>query len=217
MKIYTRTGDQGRTRLVGGTQVSKSHLRLDAYGSVDELNSQLGMVRLSSATTIFEQNKDLTQKTNAQKPLNPMWDWERSLQMIQNELFSAGSLMACEDAEWMSKMPHLQKTSIQRLEQEIDQMGEVLAPLREFILPGGCERAARLHVARTVCRRAERLLVALLDSVAPAPQATMSDTALIQTPLQDCEVYLNRLSDWLFVAARRANWEFGIADQKWIK
>lgn len=138
MKIYTKTGDKGETSLVDGTRVPKSHPRVDAYGSVDELNSILGIcVSMSTESTVFS-------------------SVVKKLCGIQNTLFNLGSLLACSDQETKKRLPTLTHEDIDNLEKEIDIMSKELPPLREFILPGGHVVASFLHQARTVCRRAER-------------------------------------------------------------
>ncbi len=179
-KIYTRTGDGGATRLANGAEVSKTDLRVEAYGSVDETNACLGLVRLHTA------EDDL---------LHPM------LERIQNDLFDLGADLANppkadEDPALVLRVTDGQ---VARLEHEIDQINEALSPLTSFVLPGGTPAAAALHQARTVCRRAERAAVRLAQS------AQVADPAL---------KYLNRLSDLLFVAARRANGQ-GALDVLW--
>ena len=171
-KIYTRTGDDGTTGLVDGSRVSKASFRVQAYGDVDETNSVIGLVR-----TVLENRR-----------LDDM------LARIQNDLFDLGADLATplpkdgeKDEEWTLRMSPEQAT---RLEEELDALNEDLEPLNSFVLPGGSPPAAYLHQARTVCRRAERLVVAM-----------MADTAINPAAL----TYLNRLSDFLFVAARWCN------------
>lgn len=171
MKIYTRTGDSGETSLFGGARVSKKDLRIAAYGTIDELNSFLGLAR-------------------ATWPSSPI---DAQLQNVQMDLFEIGAYLAAPDSDRLKSVP---PTRVEDLEREIDRMEEELAPLKTFILPGGSLAASHLHVARTVCRRAERLIVALGDT-----SATLA--------------YLNRLADYLFVAARLANKHHGVADTPW--
>jgi cob(I)alamin adenosyltransferase len=165
MKIYTKTGDNGTTSLIGGTRVSKAHLRIETYGTVDELNSWLGMIQSDT-----RQQEIILQ-----------------LRSIQNLLFSIGSLLAADPDAQPMKLPGIEETDIQQLEQAMDTMDMVLKPLQNFILPGGHSANAKAHVARCVCRRAERLAVAL-DQLSPV------DPKILK--------YLNRLSDFLFVLAR---------------
>ncbi len=177
MKIYTKTGDTGQTGLFGGGRVSKDSLRVHAYGSVDELNAVLGVARAIGM--------DATLDT--------------LLARIQDELFVLGADLATPgEAKYI---PRVDSDYVTRLEQEIDQFEAELEPLKQFILPGGTPAAAQLHLARTVCRRAERQVVSL--------QAT--EEALNSITL----LYLNRLSDWLFVLARLANARAGVADVPW--
>ena len=178
MKIYTRTGDDGSTGLIGGQRVRKSDPRVECYGTVDELNAQLGLAAVGAEAALLTR-----------------------LQAVQNDLFIIGSHLATPEAgSWAGALPELDEALITRLEMEIDAAEAELSPLRNFILPGGSETASRLHVARTVCRRAERLLSAFAED-RPVP-------AMIPT-------YLNRLSDWLFVQARWANHRAGVEDVPW--
>jgi cob(I)alamin adenosyltransferase len=172
-RIYTRTGDRGDTSLATGERARKSDLRVEAYGSVDETNACIGLGRLH---------------TGSDPALDPM------LARIQNELFDLGADLATPargEAEGVQPLRILD-VQVERLEQEIDRLNGELAPLSSFVLPGGSPAAAALHLARTVCRRAERLAVALADR----PGEDVSPAALR---------YLNRLSDLLFTAARWAN------------
>jgi len=180
MKIYTKTGDDGTTGLFGGGRVRKSDARIECYGTVDELNAALGWARVLAADSIGT-----------------------SLQRVQNELFVVGSHLATpEDSPYTRSLPMLDDAMIGRLEMEIDAAEAEVRPLRNFILPGGSELAARLHLARTICRRAERVLVDFsMDR--PIPGAILT--------------YANRLSDWLFVMARLANHRAGVADIAWEK
>ena len=178
-KIYTRTGDDGTTGLFGGPRVRKNDARVAAYGDVDELNSFLGAALAN----------DVPEK------LGPL------LTRVQHELFDLGAELASPDPERM-KTKTLGDLQVERLEREIDELSDAVEPLREFILPGGTPCAALLHVARTVCRRAERSVLTLAEA---QPDADL------RLPI----VYLNRLSDWLFVAARFANFAAGAADVAW--
>jgi cob(I)alamin adenosyltransferase len=142
IKIYTKTGDKGKTSLIGGTRVLKSHIRIEAYGTVDELNSYIGLLG-----DHFQHNHT----TN-------------SLREIQDRLFTIGSSLACDpDKEPLLKIPDLKEEDVQRLEQEIDSMNTVLQPMKSFILPGGHTTISTAHVVRCVCRRAERNCVSMLD------------------------------------------------------
>lgn len=193
-KIYTKTGDAGKTRLVGGSQVAKSDARLEAYGDVDELNSILG-VCLAVA------------KAHADSLLihqQPYTTFLEELPRLQNHLFFIGSLLACEDDALRPKLPALPEGAITGLETRIDEWTSHLQPLKEFILPGGHVLAAHLHVARTVCRRTERATAKLIETL-PAGSHSLE------------MIYLNRLSDYLFTAARFANQCFGDVDQTWRK
>jgi cob(I)alamin adenosyltransferase len=170
-RIYTRTGDAGDTALGNGTRVPKHSPRVEAYGTVDELNATLGLARLHAADEIAAR-----------------------LAVIQNDLFDLGADLCrpemAKDAEAPYPPLRMIEAQVTRLEAEIDAMNAGLAPLRSFILPGGTPLAAHLHLSRTTCRRAERLAVALAAAEPVNPVAVK---------------YLNRLSDWLFVAARVAN------------
>jgi cob(I)alamin adenosyltransferase len=179
MKIYTKTGDTGDTGLFGGPRVRKDASRIEAYGTVDELNAVLGLAR----TEALPAEIDLL------------------VARIQNELFDLGAELATPDPQ-AKNMATLNANNIAALEAAIDRHEAQLAPLRQFILPGGTRGAALLHLARTVCRRAERRLVTL------AASETITPTLL---------VYLNRLSDLLFVLARSVNQSAGQADVPWQK
>lgn len=177
MKIYTKTGDKGETGLWGGGRISKDDVRLHAYGTVDECNSIIGIARTSSANDM----------------LDPMLD------EIQNHLFLVGSDLATP-GDKTAAISRIQPVMAIMLEKWIDDLEAKLPPLKQFILPGGTPMAAYLHLARTVCRRAERWLVTLVR------QDAVHNEAL---------VYLNRLSDFLFVAARAANLGAGKPDIPW--
>jgi cob(I)alamin adenosyltransferase len=182
-KIYTRTGDSGTTALGTGERVAKHALRISAYGSVDETNAQVGMVRLHLAE-------------------HP--DVDAMLGRIQNDLFDLGADLCVPDRGPKAGTPSLRVTDaqVQRLEDEIDQMNGTLKPLRSFVLPGGTAAAAALHVARTVSRRAERVI----SELATVPDEPVSAPAL---------KYINRLSDFLFVASRFVN-DRGAGDVLWV-
>jgi cob(I)alamin adenosyltransferase len=177
MKIYTRTGDKGQTSLFGGTRVAKDDPRIEAYGTVDELSSQVGVARSSAVPG----------------------EVSAELERVQSDLFEIGAHLASPGT---SRFPGIDLRRIEDLERAIDAMEQELAPLTTFILPAGALGASQLHVARTVCRRAERCVVSLRDESA-ATQSTIT--------------YLNRLSDYLFVAARFANLRAGVADVPWKK
>ncbi|MBX3303114.1 MAG: cob(I)yrinic acid a,c-diamide adenosyltransferase [Nitrospira sp.] len=172
-KVYTRTGDAGKTRLAGGQQVWKDSLRVDAYGTVDELNSSLGIVRVLNGEAI-EPNKQACQL-------------EDELRWMQNKLFDVGSILATAPGQTFKNMPQVAPSDVTRLEKLIDRCQTHLEPLKEFILPGGGKVSGFLHQARTICRRAERLCVAL-SKTEPV------DPTIIK--------FVNRLSDALFVLAR---------------
>lgn len=167
-KIYTKTGDTGSTALIGGSRVPKSHIRIEAYGTVDELNSWLGVVA------------DLLGDDDRNKPV---------LKEIQNRLFTIGSSLACDpDKDIKMAIPDLKAEDVILLEKEIDWMDVQLPALKNFVLPGGNSVASHCHVARCVCRRAERICVAMQEEKQPV------DKLVIQ--------YLNRLSDYLFTLSR---------------
>lgn len=165
-RIYTKTGDKGETALFGGRRVPKSHLRVDAYGTVDELNSFIGLLRDHVEAHDIRQN----------------------LETIQHRLFTVGAHLASDPAK-SPPTPDILPADIQFLEQDMDAMDTTLPPLRHFILPGGHITVSHCHICRTVCRRAERLVVALVQS------GETVDALVLQ--------YLNRLSDWFFVLGRK--------------
>lgn len=177
MKIYTRGGDLGETSLLGGARVRKDHERIEAYGTIDELNSFIGVARASW----------------------PDGSIDSELHAIQSDLFEIGARLAAPNAE--DRFPGVDASRIEELETAIDAMESDLAPLTSFVLPGGSPASGHLHVARTVARRAERLVVGLHDA-----------SALGEVTVR----YLNRLSDYLFVAARFANASAGVADVPWV-
>lgn len=181
MAIYTKRGDDGTTGLFGGPRVSKDDLRVAAYGDIDELNSVLGLARAELA-----QDPDLA----------------AILARVQSELFTLGAQLATPHVEEAPKnVPAIRPDDVTRLEQEIDRLDLELKPLRSFILPAGSRSAATLHVARTVCRRAERAVVTL-SRHEPLPALSME--------------YINRLSDHLFTLARAANQRAGVEESKWV-
>jgi cob(I)alamin adenosyltransferase len=206
MKIYTKAGDDGSTSLLGaaGARVRKSDLRIECYGTIDELNATVGWVAVSAQSHPIaggppgEPDRPNPEST---PPAAFADELTRALREVQNELFVIGSHLAVADgAAVPPSLPPLEESAISRLEMQIDAATATLPPLRNFILPGGTELAARLHVARTVCRRAERQLVRFAQ-----------DRPVAATIL----TYLNRLSDWLFVQARAANHAAGVADVEW--
>ena len=185
-RIYTRAGDSGQTRLVGGQRVAKDDLRIECYGTVDELNAFVGAARL----TAQEYSRTCT----------PLTAFAATLKRVQHELFNLGSILATLPDDVHPKQPRVTSAEVERLEHEIDTANEELQSLRSFVLPGATRLDAELHVCRTVCRRAERLLVAL------ARGQKVDDQAL---------TYLNRLSDALFVWSRWANHKLGAAETLW--
>lgn len=177
MKLYTKRGDDGHTELIGGERVSKNHLRVCAYGAVDELNATIGLALADCDIDAI--NKGLI--------------------TIQCRLFDLGADLATPSSAKASSS-RLKADHVSEIESQIDAATDQLEPLRNFILPGGTALAARLHIARTVCRRAERQVVALAEHESVAPIAT---------------IYLNRLADLLFALARLANAKAGVADVPW--
>ena len=184
-RIYTKTGDKGETSLVGGSRVSKTEPRLVAYGTLDELNSILGVVRSHLNSMLKERAA-----------------FELHLENVQNNLFNMGSHLACEDDKLLAKLPGLSADALAVLESDMDRWEAELPPLREFILPGGSPLSAYTHVARTICRRAEREVLNL-NRLSPVEANHL--------------VYLNRLSDWLFLLARKFNHALGQDDVTWTK
>jgi cob(I)alamin adenosyltransferase len=178
MRIYTKTGDSGDTSLFGGQRVPKDALRIEAYGTVDELNSVLGIAR-----------------ADIQDP-----EIDRILSDIQNQLFELGADLATPRSVEKKVVKRIDAKDVQQLEKTIDGVEPILKPLRSFVLPGGSSLAARLHFARTVCRRAERAVVRL------SRNEDIGETVT---------VYLNRLSDLLFVLARYANQKAHVPEVKW--
>jgi cob(I)alamin adenosyltransferase len=180
MKIYTKGGDLGKTSLIGGTRVPKSHIRIESYGTVDELNSFIGLV------------SDLIADAEVKSILNE----------VQDRLFTVGSSLACDpDKEPALKIPDLKEEDIVFLEAKIDAMNAVLAPMKSFILPVGHQAISTAHIARCVCRRAERWCVNLQE------EDLFVEPMVIK--------YLNRLSDYLFVLARYIGHLNGVEDQPW--
>ncbi len=179
MKIYTKRGDKGETSLIGGTRVSKHHLRIESYGTIDELNSYIGLIR---SHEIDEAQKSV-------------------LKEIQDRLFTIGSSLASDPERSKMKIPDLYESDITLLEEEIDKMNEVLPPLKHFILPGGDLPVASCHLARCVCRRAERITVHLSGE-------SFVDEKVLS--------YLNRLSDYLFVLGRKISYDDKIEENIWV-
>lgn len=178
MKIYTKRGDAGETGLYGGARVGKDDLRVEAYGDIDELNAVLGLARASGLESRLE----------------------AAVARVQDELFTLGAELATPNAESNPKIPKVDAAWVARLESEIDAVDAEVPPLRQFVLPGGSASASWLHLARTVCRRAERAVVAL------SRREPVGALAL---------VYVNRLSDWLFMMARAANHRASVTEIAW--
>lgn len=180
LKIYTKTGDKGTTSLIGGTKVPKSHRRIEAYGTVDELNSFIGLCI------------DHLKGNNISNVLRE----------VQDRLFTIGSALACDpDKETKLKIPDLKEEDIVLLENEMDRMDGVLPPMKSFILPGGHAAASTLHIARCVCRRAERCIVRMQKKNDEVPSLIIK--------------YLNRLSDYLFVLSRFAAHQLNAEEIPW--
>ena len=178
MKIYTKTGDNGTTSLNGGTRVSKSHVRIEAYGTVDELNSYIGLLRDQPVNTL---RRDL-------------------LKEIQDRLFTIGSHLASEAGQTKKILPDLSESDVRLLEKEMDKIDFLVPKLRSFVLPGGHQSVSFGHIARTVCRRAERAVINLA-------QQEEVEEIVIQ--------YLNRLSDYLFMLCRSMTYELEIEEVTW--
>ncbi|MFC2175541.1 cob(I)yrinic acid a,c-diamide adenosyltransferase [Bacteroidota bacterium] len=178
MKIYTKTGDDGTTGLFGGARVPKHHIRIESYGTVDELNAYIGLIR--------HRNIEDAAKT--------------TLAEIQDRLFTIGSILATDSSKKNLKTPDLNPSDITLLEEEIDRMNEGLPEMRAFILPGGNDTVSFCHIARCVCRRAERITV-LLNEKEPVPPIVIK--------------YLNRLSDYLFVLSRKLTQNDGLDEVPW--
>jgi len=179
MKIYTKTGDKGQTSLIGGVRVPKHHIRIESYGTVDELNCYIGLIR--------DQDIDSSLK--------------EVLKEIQDRLFTIGSSLASDPEKSKMQIPDLHEEDITLLESEMDKMTATLPELKNFILPGGHTIVSYCHLARVVCRRAERITVQLAES------SFVDDRAIR---------YLNRLSDYLFTLSRKIAQELGVEEYKWI-
>ena len=180
-RIYTKTGDQGETGLVGGQRVAKDAQRIEVFGTVDELNSFVGLARISAR----------------ESGLNEL---ESIFERIQHELFNLGSVLATLPQDLHPNQPRITKETIEQLEREIDQYNTTLPALRSFVLPGGSRICAELHVCRTVCRRAERTLVTMKQAE--------------EIPIE-AMLYLNRLSDAMFVWSRWVNQALGVEEALW--
>ena len=179
MKIYTKTGDKGLTSLIGGTRVPKHHLRIESYGTVDELNSYVGLIRDQA---IADEDKE-------------------TLKEIQDRLFTIGSSLASDPEKSKMKIPDLHDEDIIVLENEMDKMNEFLPTLKHFVLPGGNQIASFCHIARCICRRAERNTVHLSED------SPMDENVVI---------YLNRLSDYLFTLSRKVIFDNKNEENKWF-
>ena len=186
MKIYTKTGDKGTTALFGGTRVPKHHIRIDSYGTVDELNSHIGLIR----------DQDIDKH------------YQKVLMEIQDLLFTVGAVLATDPEKATLKngkdrlnIPKISEENIAVLEHEMDTMNEALPPMTHFVLPGGHQTVSFCHIARCVCRRAERLASALYE-IEPFDEYTLK--------------YLNRLSDYLFVLARKLSNDLHANEIKWV-
>jgi cob(I)alamin adenosyltransferase len=186
MKIYTKTGDKGTTALFGGTRVPKHHIRIDSYGTVDELNSHIGLIR--------------------DQDINP--HYQHVLMDIQDLLFTVGAVLATDPEKAILKngkdrlnIPRISEDNVAVLEREMDTMNDALPPMTHFVLPGGHQTVSFCHIARCVCRRAERLATALYE-LEPFDEHTLK--------------YLNRLSDYLFVLARKLSHDLQAKEVKWI-
>jgi cob(I)alamin adenosyltransferase len=185
-RVYTRTGDKGETGLAGGQRVAKDSLRIEAYGTVDELNATIGVARATVQESIQGHAK--------------VAELDAILKRVQHELFNVGSILATLKEDVHPRQARITQAEITQLETEIDRMNAGLPALRSFVLPGGCRLNAELHVCRTVCRRAERVCVALA-------REERVDGETIQ--------YLNRLSDALFVWSRWASYTLGVPEILW--
>lgn len=179
MKIYTKTGDKGLTSLIGGTRVSKHHIRIESYGTVDELNSYIGLIGCQQ----IDPHHQLV------------------LKEIQDRLFTVGASLAADPEKSKMKIPDLLESDISLLETEIDKMNDALPELKHFVLPGGNTVVSYCHIARCVCRRAERLTVALAEGSFVDSKVT---------------VYLNRLSDYLFILGRKLGQDANAEENIWI-
>ena len=186
MKVYTKTGDKGTTALFGGTRVAKHHIRIESYGTVDELNSHIGLIR--------------------DQEINP--DYKKILERVQDRLFTIGAILATPPDKELLKngkerlnIPKISEKDIEQLENEIDSMETSLPPMTHFVLPGGHTTVSYCHIARCVCRRAERLAVHLHE-LSPTDPMVLT--------------YLNRLSDYLFVLARKLSYDLNADEVKWI-
>ncbi len=219
-RIYTKTGDDGTTGLFGGGRRSKADLRIEAYGTIDELNAHLGLLMAwlpeGGGVFAFRQTQGSAFRQKGNKPFGKCFDWLtrlatraqhtaqdsafRQMQQMQNELFVLGSMLATAPGKQPAGFKPLTADAVLRLEKQIDEMESHLPPLKNFILPGGSQAVAQAHVVRCVCRRAERLCVALAE-------AEEVDPVVLQ--------YLNRLSDFFFVFARHLAQIEGVEEFVW--
>jgi cob(I)alamin adenosyltransferase len=191
-KIYTKTGDKGNTALIGGTKVPKSHIRIESYGTVDELNSYIGLLSDHLAAS----------SEAVSHPVFPISASIQLLREIQDRLFTIGASLACDpEKESKMKIPDLNEEDVKVLEQDIDRMNEVLPEMKSFILPGGHIAVSTAHVARCVCRRAERICVRMQE------EGQFIDPLVIK--------YINRLSDHLFTLARYAGHLLHVPETPW--
>ncbi|NRB58756.1 MAG: cob(I)yrinic acid a,c-diamide adenosyltransferase [Winogradskyella sp.] len=186
MKVYTKTGDKGTTALFGGTRVPKHHIRIESYGTIDELNSHIGLIRDQKINQLYK----------------------NTLMHIQDRLFTVGAILATDPEKAVLKsgkqrlnIPKISNEDIERLEKEMDIMEASLPPMTHFVLPGGHQTVSFCHIARTVCRRAERL-ASHLNELEPFQPETL--------------MYINRLSDYLFVLARKLSHDLQAEEIKWI-
>lgn len=178
MRVYTRTGDKGTTSLASGTRVPKYHERLEAYGTVDEFNSIIGWVE----TQVVDPEIIVI------------------LNKVQSRIFTISSCLAMDKDEFKANLPRIKNIDIEELEKDMDRMLDLLPPLKNFILPGGHPAVAACHMARTVCRRTERLMVKLAESI----------------EIEELQLkYINRLSDYFFVAARKTALDLGVLEKNW--
>jgi cob(I)alamin adenosyltransferase len=178
-KVYTKTGDKGETSLIGGTRLPKHHIRIEAYGTVDELNSWIGLLR----------DQDIGKQS-----INTLVE-------VQDRLFTIGSLLAADPKKNKMKLPQISEDNISLLEKEIDEMEEVLPEMKHFVLPGGHTIVSYCHIARCVCRRAERAVLRLAENEKVDEQIYK---------------YLNRLSDYLFVLSRKLIQDLKVTETPWI-
>ena len=186
MKVYTKTGDKGTTALFGGTRVPKHHIRIESYGTIDELNSYIGLIRDQDISQIYK----------------------NTLMHIQDILFTVGAILATDPEKAILKsgkqrlnIPKISNEDIEKLEKEMDIMEDSLPPMTHFVLPGGHQTVSFCHIARTVCRRAERL-ASHLNTLEPFQPETL--------------MYINRLSDYLFVLARKLSFDLKAEEIKWV-